>query len=103
MLDYLDVVTDILGVFEDSQCVHKLNTVPSARQQETGPCMGGISLPTARTILKAKNGYRRQRHVELLYNYCTKNINYLQNLTFFQVPLGSSIHMKAKTRQTMYL
>jgi hypothetical protein len=43
MVDYLDVVTDMLGVFEDRQRVHKLNTMSSPWQQQAALCMNDIS------------------------------------------------------------
>jgi hypothetical protein len=51
MVDYLDVVTDMLGVFEDRQRVHKLNTMSSPWQQQAALCMSDISYMLQRQVL----------------------------------------------------
>jgi hypothetical protein len=63
MVDYLDVVTDMLGVFEDRQRVHKLNTMSSPWQQEAALCMSDISLHVARTNRVVEIGYRLEGQV----------------------------------------
>jgi hypothetical protein len=63
MVDYLDVVTDMLGVFEDRQRVHKLNTMSSPWQHEAALCMSDISLHIARTNLVVEIGYVLEEQV----------------------------------------